>query len=78
MFARHSGTLGTPALALMHDFPTSGIGYFSLTYEQHSEFVIFLPDLPGHGLSGKLLDSISIRSTLVFCYFSEQSLRYES
>ncbi|MBW0014996.1 alpha/beta fold hydrolase [Mycobacterium sp.] len=53
VFSRRCGTVGAPALVLVHGFPTSSIDYFALSGELSSEFDIFLLDFPGYGLSDK-------------------------
>ncbi|HTY31614.1 alpha/beta fold hydrolase [Mycobacterium sp.] len=53
VFSRRCGTPGTPALVLVHGFPTSSIDFFALTRELGSEFDMFMLDFPGYGLSDK-------------------------
>lgn len=53
IFSRRCGTPGSPALVLVHGFPTSSVDYFALTRELSTEFDIYLLDFPGHGLSDK-------------------------
>jgi len=53
VFSRRCGTLGAPALVLVHGFPTSSIDFFGLARELNSEFDIFLLDFPGYGFSDK-------------------------
>lgn len=53
VFTRRCGTVGAPALVLVHGFPTSSIDYFALAGELSAEFDIYLLDFPGYGLSDK-------------------------
>lgn len=53
VFTRRCGTVGAPALVLVHGFPTSSIDYFGLAGELSAEFDIYLLDFPGYGLSDK-------------------------
>jgi pimeloyl-ACP methyl ester carboxylesterase len=45
--------LGDPPLLILHGFPTSGYDYASVVRALGVRRRVLVPDLPGHGLSGK-------------------------
>ena len=51
VFYRESGMPGSPAVLLLHGFPTSSHMFRSLIPQLAGEYHVFAPDLPGFGFS---------------------------
>ncbi len=51
MHIRHFGNISGRPLLLLHGFLESGEVWFSWVEETFSDYSMFIPDLPGHGLS---------------------------